>query len=149
MKFAACASERIIDSIIADIPKVKPYEINILVTGKSSFYAVFERIQDYDFHLPIEEFRFCLSWFEFLGHIIDKDDLHPNPEKTHRCQLQINYHGRFDDFRKMHPVIGMPNGRSHLIVSNPSCFSTHCCPTRTRTRILLLLATFQKLYWEL
>lgn len=74
--------------MVAGIPRVKPYLDDILIAGKTqeehdrSLHAVLKRIQDYGFHLRIEKCRFSLPQIKFLGHIIDKDGLHPDPEKT-------------------------------------------------------------------
>ncbi|XP_055542887.1 uncharacterized protein K02A2.6-like [Wyeomyia smithii] len=116
VKSAPGAFQRIIDSMVAGIPGVKPYLDDIMIAGKTqeehdrNLYAVLERIQDYGFHLRIEKCRFSLPQIKFLGHIIDEDGLHPDPEKTRAIsqmpapknisQLRsylgaINYYGRF------------------------------------------------------
>lgn len=116
VKSAPGVFQRIIDSMVAGIPGVKPYLDDILIAGKTqaehdrSLHAVLERIQDYGFHLRIEKCRFSLPQIKFLGHIINKDGLHPDPEKTRTIsqmpapkdvtQLRsylgaVNYYGRF------------------------------------------------------
>ncbi|XP_055524749.1 uncharacterized protein K02A2.6-like [Wyeomyia smithii] len=116
IKSAPGAFQRIIDSMVAGIPGVKPYLDDIMISGKTkeehnrSLHEVLERIKTYGFHLKIEKCRFGLSQIKFLGHIIDKDGLRPDPAKTtaisqmpaptNVSQLRsylgaINYYGRF------------------------------------------------------
>ncbi|XP_055522374.1 uncharacterized protein K02A2.6-like [Wyeomyia smithii] len=116
IKSAPGAFQRIIDSMVAGIPGVKPYLDDIMISGKTkeehnrSLHEVLERIKTYGFHLKIEKCRFGLSQIKFIGHIIDKDGLRPDPAKTtaisqmpaptNVSQLRsylgaINYYGRF------------------------------------------------------
>lgn len=116
IKSAPGAFQRIIDSMVAGIPGVKPYLDDIMIAGRTkeehdrSLNEVLERINAYGFHLRIDKCRFGLSQIKFLGHIIDKDGLRPDPAKTSAIsqmpapknvsQLRsylgaINYYGRF------------------------------------------------------
>ncbi|XP_055633299.1 uncharacterized protein K02A2.6-like [Toxorhynchites rutilus septentrionalis] len=116
IKSAPGAFQRIIDSMVAEIPGVKPYLDDIMIAGRTkeehdrSLHEVLERIKTYGFHLRIEKCRFGLSQIKFLGHIIDKGGLRPDPAKTtaisqmpapmNVSQLRsylgaINYYGRF------------------------------------------------------
>ena len=116
VKSAPGAFQRIIDSMVAGIPGVKPYLDDILVSGKTQaehdqrLIEVLKRVREYGFHLRIEKCRFSLPQIKFLGHVIDKDGLHPDSEKTQAisrmpapqnvAQLRsylgaINYYGRF------------------------------------------------------
>ncbi|XP_055615405.1 uncharacterized protein K02A2.6-like [Toxorhynchites rutilus septentrionalis] len=116
IKSAPGAFQRIIDSMVAGIPGVKPYLDDIMIAGRTkeehdrSLHEVLERIKTYGFHLRIEKCRFGLSQIKFLGHIIDKGGLRPDPAKTtaisqmpapmNVSQLRsylgaINYYGRF------------------------------------------------------
>ncbi|XP_055622834.1 uncharacterized protein K02A2.6-like [Toxorhynchites rutilus septentrionalis] len=116
VKSAPGAFQRIIDSMLAGIPGVKPYLDDILIAGKTqeehdrSLNDVLQRIREYGFHLRIEKCRFSLPQIKFLGHIVDKDGLRPDPTKTRAIsemsaptnlsQLRsylgaINYYGRF------------------------------------------------------
>ncbi|XP_055634306.1 uncharacterized protein K02A2.6-like [Toxorhynchites rutilus septentrionalis] len=116
IKSAPGAFQRIIDSMVAGIPGVKPYLEYIMIAGRTkeehdrSLHEVLERIKTYGFHLRIEKCRFGLSQIKFLGHIIDKGGLRTDPAKTtaisqmpapmNVSQLRsylgaINYYGRF------------------------------------------------------
>ncbi|XP_055633638.1 uncharacterized protein K02A2.6-like [Toxorhynchites rutilus septentrionalis] len=116
IKSAPGAFQRIIDSMVAGIPGVKPYLDDIMIAGRTkekhdrSLHEVLERIKTYGFHLRIEKCRFGLSQIKFLGHIIDKGGLRPDSAKTtaisqmpapmNVSQLRsylgaINYYGRF------------------------------------------------------
>ncbi|XP_062709570.1 uncharacterized protein K02A2.6-like [Aedes albopictus] len=116
VKSAPGAFQRIIDSMVAGIPGVKPYLDDILIAGRTkeehdrNLYAVLNRIREYGFHLRLEKCRFALSQIEFLGHIVDKDGIRPDPSKTDAIskmqppkdvqQLRsylgaVNYYGRF------------------------------------------------------
>lgn len=74
--------------MVAGIPGVKPYMNDIFMAGHSkqehdrNLHAVLERIREYGFHLRLEKCRFVLSQIEFLGHIVDKDGIRPDPSKT-------------------------------------------------------------------
>lgn len=116
VKSAPGAFQRIIDCMVAGIPGVKPYLDDILIAGRTQeehdlrLHAVLQRIREYGFHLRIEKCRFSLPQIKFLGHIVDKDGLRPDPAKTSAIsemahptnvsQLRsyvgaINYYGRF------------------------------------------------------
>ncbi|XP_055622890.1 uncharacterized protein K02A2.6-like [Toxorhynchites rutilus septentrionalis] len=116
VKSAPGAFQRIIDSMLAGIPGVKPYLDDILIAGKTqeehdrSLNDVLQRIRECGFYLRIEKCRFALPQIKFLGHILDKDGLRPDPTKTRAIfemsaptnlsQLRsylgaINYYGRF------------------------------------------------------
>ncbi|XP_065075471.1 uncharacterized protein K02A2.6-like [Ochlerotatus camptorhynchus] len=116
VKSAPGAFQRIIDSMVAGIPGVKPYLDDILIAGRTKqehdrcLYAVLEQIREYGFHLRLEKCRFALSQIKFLGHIVDKDGIRPDPSKTEAIskmqspkdvqQLRsylgaVNYYGRF------------------------------------------------------
>ncbi|XP_062711752.1 uncharacterized protein K02A2.6-like [Aedes albopictus] len=116
IKSAPGAFQRIIDSMVAGIPGVKPYLDDIMIAGRTKeehdqrLNEVLERIKAYGFHLRMDKCRFGLSQIKFLGHIIDQDGLRPDPAKTSAIsqmpapknvsQLRsylgaINYYGRF------------------------------------------------------
>ncbi|XP_055584973.1 uncharacterized protein K02A2.6-like [Uranotaenia lowii] len=116
IKSAPGAFQRIIDCMVAGIPGVKTYLDDILVSGRTqeehdrNLDATLGRIRDYGFHLRIEKCHFSLPQIKFLGHIIDKEGLRPDPAKTRAIsempaptnvsQLRsylgaINYYGRF------------------------------------------------------
>ncbi|XP_065089799.1 uncharacterized protein K02A2.6-like [Ochlerotatus camptorhynchus] len=115
-KSAPGAFQKIIDSMVAGIPGVKPYLDDLLIAGKTQqdhdrrLNAVLHRIREYGFHLRFEKCRVSLPQIKFLGHIIDKDGLRPDPAKTNAIsempppmnvsQLRsylgaIKYYGRF------------------------------------------------------
>lgn len=88
VKSAPGAFQRIIDSMVAGIPGVKPYLDDILIAGRTreehdrSLQAVLERIRAYGFHLKIKKCRFAMPEIQFLGHIVNKDGIRPDPVKT-------------------------------------------------------------------
>ncbi|XP_065084352.1 uncharacterized protein K02A2.6-like [Ochlerotatus camptorhynchus] len=117
IKSAPGAFQRIIHSMVAGIPGVKPYLNDILIAGRTkqehdrSLYAVLEQIREYGFHLRLEKCRFALSQIKFLGHLVDKGGIRPDPSKTeaiYKMQMSpkdvqqlrsylgaVNYYGRF------------------------------------------------------
>ncbi|XP_061510157.1 uncharacterized protein K02A2.6-like [Anopheles gambiae] len=116
VKSAPGAFQRIIDSMVAGISGVKPYLDDIFIAGRTKeehdriLYAVLERVREYGFHLRLEKCRFALPQIGFLGLIVDKDGIRPDPSKTEAIakmpppkdvkQLRsylgaINYYGRF------------------------------------------------------
>nr|XP_049462823.1 uncharacterized protein K02A2.6-like [Anopheles coluzzii] len=116
VKSAPGAFQCIIDSMVAGISGVKPYLDDIFIAGRTKeehdriLYAVLERVREYGFHLRLEKCRFALPQIGFLGLIVDKDGVRPDPSKTEAIakmpppkdvkQLRsylgaINYYGRF------------------------------------------------------
>ena len=79
--------QKIIDQTIADLPGVVCYLDDIIITGKTdqehtaNLQKALERLKTAGFHLKREKCKFFQSQVQYLGHIIDKEGIHPVPEK--------------------------------------------------------------------
>ena len=68
------------------------YLDDILVLGREetehfeSLEKVIAKLAEAGFVLKKSKCEFCLSSVSYLGHIIDKDGLHPSPEKVRAIQ---------------------------------------------------------------
>ena len=80
--------QKMMDSVLADIPGVICYIDDILVTGRNdeehiqNLTAVFERLQTHGFRLKKEKCSLLQNAVHYLGHKIDAEGLHAITTKT-------------------------------------------------------------------
>lgn len=80
--------QRTLETLLSGILNVCIYLDDILVSGKSvqdhahTLSAVFNRLEEAGLTLKASKCRFGLPRISYLGHVIDKDGLHPAPEKV-------------------------------------------------------------------
>ena len=80
--------QRLLETLLADIPGVFVYLDDILVTGHNekehlgTLEKVFTRLQYAGLTLKTAKCQFGLKSVAYLGHIIDHQGLHPSPEKV-------------------------------------------------------------------
>ena len=80
--------QKLMDSVLQDIPHVICYLDDILVTGVSdedhrkTLACVFQRLQQHGFRLKQEKCAFMQESVEYLGHKIDAEGLHALPNKV-------------------------------------------------------------------
>ena len=81
--------QRTMDSLLQDLPRVVVYLDDVLVTGVSeenhleNLNCVLERLEAAGVTLKESKCVFLAPSVEYLGHVIDKDGLHPSPGKLH------------------------------------------------------------------
>ena len=104
------------ESLLGSIPGVVVYLDDILITGATveehlrTLEEVLKRLQEAGLRLNQDKCFFLRPSLEYLGHIIDKDGIHPTAEKTRAIkeapqpkdvtQLRsflglVNYYGKF------------------------------------------------------
>ena len=80
--------QRTLETLLAGIPKVSIYLDDILVTGINhiddleTLDKVLTKLETAGLTLKRSKCEFGLESVEYLGHIIDKDGLHPSPNKV-------------------------------------------------------------------
>ena len=85
--------QRTMETLLRDIPGVVMYIDDILVSGRgtdehySNLDKVMTRLEDAGVQLKQSKCSIGKSSVEYLGHIIDKDGLHPAPEKITAVQM--------------------------------------------------------------
>ncbi|XP_055589955.1 uncharacterized protein K02A2.6-like [Uranotaenia lowii] len=116
VKSAPGAFQRLVDTMIADIPGVRSFLDDVIIFGptweahKASLDQLLQRLEEYGFHVKMEKCHFFQTAIKYLGHIIDNKGIRPDPEKlqaiasipapTNVSELRsflgaINFYGRF------------------------------------------------------
>ena len=90
--------QRAMDSLMQGLPNVVVYLDDILVSGKSeedhlqSLDRVLDRLESAGVTLKEAKCIFLASSIEYLGHVTDKDGLHPSQEKLRAIQEALEPH---------------------------------------------------------
>ena len=113
---APAISQRLMDTILQNIPNVICYIDDILVTGKDdqdhlcNLASVFKQLQKYNIHIKKAKCEILQNSMEYLGHKIDAEGLHTTnskleaivqaPESRNIQELRsflglLNYYGKF------------------------------------------------------
>lgn len=116
IKSAPGAFQQLIDTMLAGLPSCAGYLDDVIVGGKNTqehqhnLFAVLQRIQDYGFTIRPEKCSFGQKQIRYLGHLLDKQGLRPDPEKIKSIKNMpapkditsvrsfmgaINYYGKF------------------------------------------------------
>ena len=80
--------QRAMDSLVQGLPRVSAYLDDILVSGVdeedhlNNLDKVLQRLESAGLTLKKSKCVFGLDSIEYLGHVIDKNGLHPSPEKV-------------------------------------------------------------------
>ena len=81
--------QRIIVNMLQDIPGVRNFVDNILITGCTeaehlkALEEVLKCLSKAGLRVKLSKFKFMKSEIVYLGHKIDKDGIHPLPDKIH------------------------------------------------------------------
>ncbi|XP_058456777.1 uncharacterized protein K02A2.6-like [Malaya genurostris] len=123
VKSAPGAFQRLVDGMISDIPGVRSFIDDVIVFSKDmkshlvSLNLLFQRLKEYGFHVKAEKCHLFQTQLAYLGHIVDKEGIRPNPEKlksiaelpapTNVPELRsylgaVNFYARF--VRNMHEL---------------------------------------------
>lgn len=115
--------QQVMDEMLAGLSGVAAYIDDIFVSGATpqahdqTLSAVLDRIRDYGFKLKFEKCRFFVDEVEYLGFIINKHGLKPNPERvaaiiqmpqpSNVSELRsflgaINFYSRFVENMRLH-----------------------------------------------
>ncbi|XP_052895692.1 uncharacterized protein K02A2.6-like [Anopheles moucheti] len=116
LKIAPAAFQQIIDAMLAGLHDTSGYMDDVVVGGRTerehdeNVRKVLQRVQDFGFTIKAEKCAFNMHQIEYLGHIIDRTGLRPNPKKieaiiklpapTNVNEVRsflgaINYYGKF------------------------------------------------------
>lgn len=88
IKSAPTIFQEIMDKMIAGLPGVVCYMDDIFIYGNSkqnhdkSLIKLMHRIKDFGFHIKLEKSRFAFDEIKYLGCIINKHGIQPNPERV-------------------------------------------------------------------
>ncbi|KHJ91644.1 reverse transcriptase [Oesophagostomum dentatum] len=88
VKSAPGIFQQIMDAMICGLEGVAAYLDDVIVTGRTdaehrkNLVALFKSIQEYGFHVRMEECNFLMPQIRYLGRTIDKGGRHPDPEKN-------------------------------------------------------------------
>ena len=110
--------QRVMESLLADIPMCRPYLDDIIVSGKTddehiaNLQAVLHRLESNGLRLKREKCEFMMDSVEFLGHKLDHQGISPladkieaikkTPRPQNQSQLQA-YLGLLGYYRKFIP----------------------------------------------
>lgn len=108
--------QSVMDQILNKIPKVFCYLDDIIIGGKSNedckdiVFEVLDRLNESKVQINLEKCKFLTNTVEYLGHVLEHNRVHPNPQKIEAIikapspenvtQLQsflglLNYYRRF------------------------------------------------------
>ncbi|KAM7309829.1 uncharacterized protein ISCGN_006814 [Ixodes scapularis] len=112
---ASAIFQRVIEELLGKLPYTGAFEDDIVVTGKNDQHhlrnldIVLQKLKESGLHLGNEKCCFMQDSIEYLGHVVDKQGIHPNPKvnavlqaKTPKDQKELraflgllNYYGKF------------------------------------------------------
>ncbi|XP_055590370.1 uncharacterized protein K02A2.6-like [Uranotaenia lowii] len=123
VKSAPGAFQQLMNGMIADLEGVESFLDDIIVFSKTFddhhkfLIALFNRLEEYGFHLREEKCNILQHRIKYLGHIVDADGLHPDPAKVEAIAKMpppsdvttlrsflgaVNYYAKF--VREMHQL---------------------------------------------
>ena len=88
VKVALAIFQQVIDIMLSDLDFAVTYLDDIIMNSqnveqyKEHVHKVYTRIQEHGFKLIESKCDFFMENIKYLGHIIDKDDRRPDPERT-------------------------------------------------------------------
>lgn len=115
-KPAPGAFQQIADAVLAGIDGAAAYIDDFIIGGKDFddhlriLHQVLQRLLEFNFRVKIEKCSFFVPQLKYLGHILDKNGLRPDPDKIERIKNMpapsnitelrsflgaVNYYGKF------------------------------------------------------
>ena len=88
VKVASAIFQQVIDTMLGGLDFACAYLDDIVIASKSTeehrrqIHAVFERIDNFRFRIKETKCGFLMNEISYLGHIIDKNGRHPDPERA-------------------------------------------------------------------
>ncbi|KAL7079782.1 hypothetical protein ACQ4LE_001691 [Meloidogyne hapla] len=125
VKSAPGIFQRFMDKLISGIPGVFAYLDDVIIVSRNieehkvRLFEIFDRIEKWGLKIQLEKCNFFKEKLKFLGHIVSKSGIEPDPEKKKKIsdlarpkdvkELKsfmgtINYYGRF--VSEMHKLRG-------------------------------------------
>lgn len=116
LKVAPAIFQSIMDQILVALEKVRCFIDDIIIGGKdeeeckSRLFEVLSRLNDHNVRINLSKCKFFRSRVAYLGHVLEKNNIYPNPEKIRAVmeapvpknvpELQsylglLNYYGNF------------------------------------------------------
>ncbi|XP_065893957.1 uncharacterized protein [Dysidea avara] len=81
------SGKRIVERVIQNVPGTANYLDDIIVTGSTekehlaNLESTLAKLKEFGFHLRMDKCKFFQNEIEYLGHVIDKEGIHPQPAK--------------------------------------------------------------------
>ena len=88
IKVAPAIFQQVMDTMLGGCDFTFAYLDDIVISSKTKelhrehLNKVFTQIQEFGFKVKEAKCDFCMNKIKYLGHIIDKDGRHPNPERA-------------------------------------------------------------------
>ena len=112
----------ILETLLADVPRVCVYLDDILVSGidehdhVQTLFQVLSKLESAGFTLKKAKCQFSLKSVCYLGHVIDRHGLHPSPDKVKAVQEAPEP----KNVTELRAFLGLIN-YYHKFISNLSC----------------------------
>lgn len=85
---APATFQRLMDSVVADLPFAKAYQDDVVVASRSweehlaHITAVLQRLQDAGLKIKLSKCNFAAQSIRYLGFIVDREGVRPDPDKV-------------------------------------------------------------------
>ncbi|XP_053698979.1 uncharacterized protein K02A2.6-like [Sabethes cyaneus] len=118
----------IMDAMLSGIEYACPYLDDILVGGqtrdelKHNLKQVLARLHEYGFTVRIEKCSFFMNQVKYLGQLIDREGIHPDPEKIAAIiSMPAPHDVPLKSFLRVLPKAGGSNKRQQGRIFSPDC----------------------------
>ena len=120
MASAHAIFDRYMETLLQDCKGVTVYPDDILVTGLSvenhleNLKVVLSKLDKAGLHLNKDKCKFMKTKVEYLGHVIDREGLHPSTEKVKAIQQAP----KPKDVSELRSFLGITNYYSRFLPTN-------------------------------
>ena len=111
IKVAPAIFQRVMDTMLRGFDFTFAYLDDIVISSKTKelhrehLNKVFAQIREFGFKVKEAKCDFCMNKIKYLGHIIDKDERHPDPERA----TAIKNIPAPDNLMTLHSFLGLAN----------------------------------------